>query len=64
MALQDLHREGRTVVMVTHEEDVAALRAIVRFRDGEIYSDTRAEPRQAGANVTVNYENIRLAFSL
>jgi putative ABC transport system ATP-binding protein len=41
MALfRELHREGQTIVIVTHEEDIAgnALR-IVRLRDGRILSD-------------------------
>ncbi|MBV9848595.1 MAG: ABC transporter ATP-binding protein [Armatimonadetes bacterium] len=50
MALfQSVNAEGRTVVLVTHEEDIAAhCRRIVRFRDGELVSDERvAEPRVA-----------------
>jgi putative ABC transport system ATP-binding protein len=41
MALfQDLHAEGKTVVLVTHEEDIARhAQRIVRFRDGHIVSD-------------------------
>ena len=41
MALfQDLHREGKTVVVVTHDDEVAKhCQRIVRFRDGEIISD-------------------------
>jgi putative ABC transport system ATP-binding protein len=36
-----VHRAGRTVVVITHEEDVAArARRIVRLRDGHILSDT------------------------
>jgi putative ABC transport system ATP-binding protein len=43
MALfQELHAEGRTVVMVTHEEDIALhARRIIRFRDGHIVEDVR-----------------------
>ena len=42
--LDDLHREGKTIIMVTHDENVAErTEAIVSFRDGEIVSDgTRA----------------------
>ena len=41
MALfQELHREGKTLVVVTHEEEVARhCERIVRFKDGEIVSD-------------------------
>ncbi len=50
--LQSLHREqGLTIVMVTHEPDVAACasRQII-VRDGLIASDSPvAHPRQAGA---------------
>lgn len=35
-----LHREGQTIVMVTHETSVAArARRVVRMEDGRIYSD-------------------------
>jgi putative ABC transport system ATP-binding protein len=42
MALFDeIHRNGNTVIMVTHEEEVAAhARRIIRLRDGVIESDT------------------------
>src|SRR5690606_16077971 len=41
MALfQELNRSGKTVIIVTHEEDIAAhCSRVVRFRDGEILSD-------------------------
>jgi len=47
MALfQDLHREGKTLVVVTHEDDIARhCERIVRFRDGEIVSDERVGDR-------------------
>lgn len=39
---QELHREGKTVVMVTHEEDIARhADRILRFRDGRLESDER-----------------------
>jgi putative ABC transport system ATP-binding protein len=38
----DLNRAGHTVVLITHEEDVAArARRTIRLRDGLIESDTR-----------------------
>jgi len=43
---QDLNNEGATVVMVTHENDIAQhAKRIVRFRDGEIVMDTLVEDR-------------------
>ncbi len=39
---ENLYREGQTIVIVTHEPDIAArCRRIVRLRDGEIESDVR-----------------------
>jgi ABC-type lipoprotein export system ATPase subunit/ABC-type antimicrobial peptide transport system permease subunit len=41
----DLNSKGATIVMVTHEEDVALrARRIVRLRDGVIESDNRMRP--------------------
>jgi len=38
----DIHNAGNTVIMVTHEEDIAAhAHRIIRLRDGMIESDTR-----------------------
>ncbi len=40
----DLHREGATVVVVTHEENIAAFtNRIIRFQDGVVISDERNE---------------------
>lgn len=52
MALfQDLNKQGMTVMVVTHEEDVALhCKRIVRFRDGLIVGDERVkEPIDAQA---------------
>ncbi len=41
---RQLHREGQTIIMVTHEEDVAQhAKRIVRMRDGRIHSDLAAD---------------------
>jgi putative ABC transport system ATP-binding protein len=46
MALfDDLHRKGNTIIVVTHEEDIARrARLIVRLRDGRIESDLPSGP--------------------
>jgi putative ABC transport system ATP-binding protein len=37
---EQLYQEGQTIIMVTHEADIAAhARRIVRMKDGQIYSD-------------------------
>lgn len=43
---QQLNNEGATVIMVTHENDIAQhCKRVVRFRDGEIVSDTEVKDR-------------------
>jgi putative ABC transport system ATP-binding protein len=45
MALfQDLHAEGRTIIIVTHEPDISRhCQRIVRFRDGKVVGDEKVE---------------------
>lgn len=44
-----LHQEGTTVVVVTHEEEIAAYtERIIRFRDGRVISDEKNVPRLPG----------------
>ena len=51
MALFDeVHRSGQTVVVVTHEPDIAAYcERTLRVNDGKIVQDTRNPPRVPGA---------------
>jgi putative ABC transport system ATP-binding protein len=45
--LRDLHATGRTIVLITHEAEVAAqARRVVRFRDGQVVEDA---PTAAGS---------------
>jgi putative ABC transport system ATP-binding protein len=40
-----LHAEGRTVIIITHEDEVASRASrVVRLRDGEIFEDVRTRP--------------------
>jgi putative ABC transport system ATP-binding protein len=44
--LRDLNEGGKTIIMVTHETDIAAwARRVVRLRDGRVESDTRNDSR-------------------
>jgi putative ABC transport system ATP-binding protein len=44
--LAKLNRDGKSIIMVTHENDIAAwARRVVRMRDGRIESDVRNDKR-------------------
>jgi len=44
--LTELNKAGKTIIMVTHENDIAAwARRVVRMRDGHIESDVRNDAR-------------------
>ena len=50
----ELNGRGNTIVLVTHEEDIAAhARRIVRLRDGKILQDQRDVPRRAPSEAPV-----------
>ena len=43
--MDDLHRGGNTIILVTHEDELAQHAArVVRLRDGKIVSDLRNQP--------------------
>ena len=45
-----LNAEGRTVILITHESDVAArARRVVRLSDGRVLSDEHAAAREEAA---------------
>lgn len=50
---QGLHAEGKTIVLVTHENDIASYAdRLVTFRDGKIISDVKnSSPRNAQADL-------------
>ena len=43
--LRQLHQEGHTIIMVTHDKHIAAnANRMIEIKDGEIISDTQAQP--------------------
>ena len=42
--IDDLHGQGQTIIMVTHEPDIAAhCERVISLTDGKVESDTRQE---------------------
>ena len=55
--LQELHTENRTIIMVTHEEDVAAIATrLVVFRDGKVVSDGKNKYAKYKKNLPIQVE--------
>ena len=51
--IQSLHKSGITVVMVTHEPDIAAYAGrVIVVRDGRVLSDEKQVPHNAAADLT------------
>ena len=54
--LADLWKEGKTIIMVTHEEDVAAIaKRLIVFKDGEIIRDTVKDIRTAAKHTSKSW---------
>jgi putative ABC transport system ATP-binding protein len=48
---QELNRRGKTIIMVTHEPEVAAYtKRIITLRDGELVSDKEVIDRRSALN--------------
>jgi macrolide transport system ATP-binding/permease protein len=61
MILTDLNRQGKTIVMVTHEEEVAEYaKRIIKMRDGKIVSDeTKTVTKDIGpAQIGISVDKI------
>lgn len=51
--LQDLHREGHTIIMVTHDPNIAAIASrVIEIKDGRIIKDERQQPYQHQQKLT------------
>lgn len=55
--LKDLNTQGRTIIMVTHEEEIAAhTQRIIRVQDGKIISDEKIHVSKNTQNVSTKPE--------
>src|SRR5947207_14399054 len=63
--LKQLHAEGRTIIMITHAENVAQHAGrIVRIQDGRILEDTGSFTDQATESVAANSRSFESAVGL
>jgi putative ABC transport system ATP-binding protein len=58
--LQKLNTQRMTIVMVTHETDIAAFASrIVTFRDGKIISDVKNTPANAQTQLSTSMAEVQ-----
>ena len=61
---QELNRLGKTIIMVTHEPDLAAYsKRIITLRDGELVSDTPVNERRNAAEDLARWKNSHVELS-
>ena len=61
--LRQLHAEGHTIIMVTHDREIAAsANRVIEIKDGEIISDTSKNTQIKPSNVESIQEKHGLAF--
>ncbi len=57
---RQLHAEGQTIILVTHEDEVAAhCQRVVRLRDGRVLSDLPIEQDSAGRHLASHGGGVR-----
>jgi putative ABC transport system ATP-binding protein len=62
--LTELNEAGKTIIMVTHENDIAAwAKRVVRMRDGLIESDTVNDHRPAARQAAGNISKLNALFA-
>jgi putative ABC transport system ATP-binding protein len=62
--LSELNEAGKTIIMVTHENDIAAwAKRVVRMRDGHIESDMTNEHRPSQREATGSITKLNALFA-
>ena len=47
--LKDLHKDGRTVILITHDDEIAAqVHRVIRIKDGKVEADFYNEEAKGG----------------